>query len=98
MSDVRCKVCGRLPFFHFTEIVDGVVRQFAYCRQHVPPELGMPLPNPSDEVKLVEQLIAQVQTEEMDSAQKAEALKELRGLAEDITAGRRRLGDDNDEA
>ena len=97
MSDVRCEICGRTPFVHLTQIVDGVMRQSWYCREHVPSESGFPLPSPSDEVRLVEQMIAQAEAQEMDSAQKAEVLKELRSLAEDIAAGRRRLGDDDDE-
>src|SRR5688500_18257857 len=97
MSDIRCEICGRPPFVHLTQIVDGVTRQSAYCREHVPSESGFPLPSPSDEVRIVEQLIAQAESQEMDPAQKAEVLKELRTLAEDIAAGRRRLGDDSDE-
>ena len=42
-SAVRCEVCGGAPYFHLTEIKEGVMRQFSYCREHVPSEFATQL-------------------------------------------------------
>ena len=50
-------------------------------------------PTPAEEVKIVEQMIAQLDAREMDAAEKTKFRDELQQLVEDIRAGRRRLGD-----
>ena len=95
MSSGDCEVCGKPSCIHLTEVEGGspVKREHHYCRNHAPPDIKAKMPGLADEVKLVEQLIARVEAKEMDPDQKAKFRAELKKLAEDIAAGRKRLGD-----
>jgi hypothetical protein len=91
-----CDVCGKPGSVHVCEIRDGVKTSRSFCVEHVPSEMRdkIPVPTAADEVKMVEQMIAQLDLrEDMDAAQKAEFRRELQQLAEDIKAGRKRFGD-----
>ena len=91
-----CDVCGKPGSVHVCEIRDGVKTSRSFCVEHMPPELRdkMPVATAADEVKMVEQMIAQLDLrDDMDAAQRAEFRRELEQLAEDIRAGRKRFGD-----
>jgi hypothetical protein len=64
-----------------------------YCTDHAPPEIQGQLPSAADEVKIVERLIDQLESRDMDESEKTTFRQELQQLAEDIRAGRRRLED-----
>jgi hypothetical protein len=92
---IGCEVCGKPSSVHLTEVdVDSAVkREHHYCWEHSPPELGAARPSPADEVKAIEQMIAQLDANQMDHAEKAKSRAELQQLAKDIRSGRRRLSD-----
>lgn len=92
---MKCEVCGKPSTVHLAEVEVGspVKREHHYCWEHLPPELGVKRPSPTDEVKIVEQMIAQLDAREMDDAEKMKFREELQQLAEDIRTGQRRLGD-----
>jgi hypothetical protein len=88
-----CEVCGKPASVHLTDIDEARSPQkmeHHYCRDHLPPDMRR---SPEDEVKAVQQMIAQLDAREMDPAQKDEFRWELHKLAEDIAAGRKRFGD-----
>jgi hypothetical protein len=93
---MHCEVCGKTAFIHLTDVNESRVPQKVshhYCRDHMPPEIKAKMGGPEDEIKRVEQMIAQLDAREMDSVEKAECRQELQKLAEDIAAGRKRFGD-----
>jgi hypothetical protein len=95
MKPGECEVCGKPSSVHLTEVEVGspVKREHHYCWEHSPPGLGAKRPTPDGEVKIVEQMIAQLDAREMDDAERTKFRAELQQLAEDIRTGRRRLGD-----
>jgi hypothetical protein len=95
MSSIGCKVCGKPAVVHLTDVawLSGRKPESHYCRDHVPVEIRSRMPAPADEGRIVEQLIAQLDARNMDPAEKAKAREELRQLAADTAAGRRRLGE-----
>ena len=96
---MECEVCGKASTVHLTEIKFRLLfwfpvkREHHYCWEHSPPELGAKRPTQAEELKIVEQMIAQLDAREMNEAEKAKHREELKQLAEEIRAGRRRLGD-----
>lgn len=95
MSSTDCEVCGKPSCIHTTE-VEGrspLKREHHYCREHAPPEIEAEMPTPAEEVKMVEEMIAELDEGDADPELKAQFRQQLKKLAEDIAAGRRRFGD-----
>ena len=91
MTAAVCEVCGNPAPFGVTEVDEssGTTRTRHFCSTHAPQWL---VPTAADEVKLVGELVDRLDdASDWTPEQKAEHREELRKLAEDIAAGRRRL-------
>src|SRR5947208_412570 len=76
MNPGECEVCGNPSSVHLTEVEVGSPVKHHYCWEHSPPEVRAKRPTPTDEVKIVEQMIAQLDTREMNEAEKAKFREE----------------------
>jgi hypothetical protein len=88
-----CEVCGKSAFMHLTEIIAGSNHKVShhYCQEHVPPSMQT---NQQDELKTVYALLEKLESrDDIDSGVKAKFREQLKKLAEDIAAGRKRFGD-----
>ena len=93
---MNCEICGKPSSIHVTDVHVGspVKREHHYCREHAPADLKARLvTTPADEVKMVQQMIEQLDAREMDPEEKKRFRQELEQLAKDIAEGRSRLGD-----